>query len=56
MLILILILILMCVPIDWVEHTDDEGAVFYYNKDTGKSTWEHPMDVFYRQVLTDNNM
>jgi hypothetical protein len=23
-------------PPDWVEHTDDEGAVFYYNKDTGK--------------------
>ena len=38
-------------PPDWVEHTDDEGAVFYYNKDTGKSTWDHPMDVFYRALV-----
>ena len=38
-------------PPDWVEHTDDEGAVFYYNKDSGKSTWDHPMDIFYRALV-----
>ncbi len=32
-------------PPDWVEHTDDEGAVFYYNKDSGNITWDndHPI-------------
>ena len=33
-------------------HTDDEGAVFYYNKDSGKSTWDHPMDIFYRTLVS----
>ncbi len=38
------------VPFDWVEHTDSNGAVFFYNKSTGQSTWEHPMDKFFKMV------
>ena len=35
-------------PPGWVEHKTDEDAVYYYNKDTKESSWEHPTDVYYR--------
>ena len=35
-------------PPGWVEHKTDEDAVYYYNKDTKESSWEHPTDAYYR--------
>jgi len=29
-------------PAGWEAHADDEGNVFYYNAQTGESTYEHP--------------
>lgn len=38
------------VPYGWVEHCDANGAVFFYNKQGGQSTWEHPMDCFFKLI------
>eukprot|EP00930_Biecheleria_cincta_P100402 TRINITY_DN92040_c0_g1_i1.p1 TRINITY_DN92040_c0_g1~~TRINITY_DN92040_c0_g1_i1.p1 ORF type:complete len:312 (-),score=45.98 TRINITY_DN92040_c0_g1_i1:61-996(-) len=39
-------------PLSWTEHTDDEGRVYFYNESSGQSTWEHPMDSVYRELLS----
>ena len=39
------------VPYDWSEHCDSNGAVFFYNKSSGQSSWEHPMDPFYKLLV-----
>mmetsp|Transcript_39466 Transcript_39466/g.54810 ORF Transcript_39466/g.54810 Transcript_39466/m.54810 type:complete len:532 (-) Transcript_39466:133-1728(-) len=35
-------------PDGWTEHSDASGNEFYYNKMTGVSTYEHPLDEHYR--------
>jgi hypothetical protein len=35
-------------PCTWAEHTNAKGEVFYYNAATAESTWEHPMDNFFK--------
>jgi hypothetical protein len=37
-------------PPDWHEHEDGEGNQFYYNRRTKESSWEHPLDSYYRQL------
>lgn len=39
-------------PCSWTEHTDDEGRVYFYNESSTQSTWEHPMDIVYRELLS----
>lgn len=42
------------VPEGWVTGEGDgeyEGLVYYYNEATGESTWDHPLDDYYRWVL-----
>ena len=38
-------------PDDWSEHMDAEGNVYYYNVVTDESSWEHPMDQYYRNLF-----
>jgi hypothetical protein len=35
-------------PDDWEEHKTEEGAVYYYSPVLKESTWEHPLDGYYR--------
>ena len=37
----------------WTEHTSDCGHDFYYNEETGESSWVHPLDEYHTvQVRT----
>jgi len=38
-------------PRGWTEHTDDEGRVYFFQETYNQSTWEHPMDAVYRELL-----
>ena len=38
-------------PANYSQHTDDKGEVYYYNADSKESSWEHPMDQHYRQLV-----
>jgi len=38
-------------PGSWAEFTDGSGRVFYFNEASSQSTWEHPMDRVYRELL-----
>lgn len=38
-------------PLSWTEYTDDEGRVYFFNQSSSQSTWEHPMDSVYRELL-----
>jgi hypothetical protein len=38
-------------PDDWSEHMDADGNVYYYNVVTDASSWEHPMDQYYRNLF-----
>lgn len=35
-------------PVGWTEHQDSAGNVFFYNKATGASTYEHPLDASFK--------
>mmetsp|Transcript_38644 Transcript_38644/g.86434 ORF Transcript_38644/g.86434 Transcript_38644/m.86434 type:complete len:305 (+) Transcript_38644:72-986(+) len=39
-------------PLSWTEYTDDEGRVYFFNQSSSQSTWEHPMDAVYRELLS----
>eukprot|EP00282_Hemiselmis_andersenii_P012509 CAMPEP_0114135348 /NCGR_PEP_ID=MMETSP0043_2-20121206/14651_1 /TAXON_ID=464988 /ORGANISM="Hemiselmis andersenii, Strain CCMP644" /LENGTH=193 /DNA_ID=CAMNT_0001229065 /DNA_START=207 /DNA_END=785 /DNA_ORIENTATION=+ len=39
-------------PCDWAEHVNDKGEVFYFNASEGRSTWEHPMDSFFKLLAS----
>ena len=38
-------------PANFTQHTDDKGEVYFYNVETQESSWEHPMDNHYRQLV-----
>ena len=38
-------------PPNYTQHSDDKGEVYYYNSDNKESSWEHPMDDHYRQLV-----
>jgi len=38
-------------PSNWEQHCDDDLNVYYYCKSIDKSTWEHPADPFYKEVI-----
>eukprot|EP00434_Breviolum_minutum_P020681 symbB.v1.2.018235.t1/scaffold1444.1/size126574/4 len=42
-------------PLSWTEYTDDEGRVYFFNQSSSQSTWEHPMDSVYRELLSWGN-
>jgi len=39
------------VPQGWRACYDDEGNTYYYHELTGETTWVHPTDRIYREVL-----
>jgi len=39
------------VPQGWRACDDEEGNTYYYHELTGETTWEHPTDKTYREVL-----
>eukprot|EP00928_Gymnodinium_smaydae_P088008 TRINITY_DN72170_c0_g1_i1.p1 TRINITY_DN72170_c0_g1~~TRINITY_DN72170_c0_g1_i1.p1 ORF type:complete len:331 (-),score=58.57 TRINITY_DN72170_c0_g1_i1:30-1022(-) len=39
-------------PVSWTEHTDDEGRCYFFHEGSGESTWEHPTDSVYREILS----
>mmetsp|Transcript_40300 Transcript_40300/g.104457 ORF Transcript_40300/g.104457 Transcript_40300/m.104457 type:complete len:339 (-) Transcript_40300:548-1564(-) len=41
-------------PDGWSEYTDHQGHQYYYNHNTGVSTWEHPLDAHYRSIVEEN--
>jgi len=38
-------------PVSWTEHTDDEGRCYFFHEASNQSTWEHPTDAVYRELL-----
>lgn len=40
------------IPPDWTECSNQKGEIFYYNSATKDSSWEHPIDGFFR-ILTE---
>lgn len=33
--------------------SDKKEGVYYFNTETGESTWEHPVDIYYRNVINE---
>merc|ERR1712125_74711 len=39
-------------PEEWKAYQNSQGEIFYFNRITRESSWDHPSDAFYRnQVL-----
>jgi len=38
-------------PGSWTEYMDDTGRAYYVKEGSSESTWEHPMDNVYRELL-----
>mmetsp|Transcript_46262 Transcript_46262/g.93342 ORF Transcript_46262/g.93342 Transcript_46262/m.93342 type:complete len:276 (+) Transcript_46262:108-935(+) len=38
-------------PNNWTEHVDAEGRVYFFNQISEESTWSHPMDGVYRELI-----
>ena len=38
-------------PENWTACKTHEGEIYYYNRNTKVSQWEHPLDELYRQRL-----
>jgi len=38
-------------PPSWSEYYDEDGRVYFYNQVTQESSWSHPMDSVFREVI-----
>eukprot|EP00421_Protoceratium_reticulatum_P038725 CAMPEP_0168448626 /NCGR_PEP_ID=MMETSP0228-20121227/47188_1 /TAXON_ID=133427 /ORGANISM="Protoceratium reticulatum, Strain CCCM 535 (=CCMP 1889)" /LENGTH=286 /DNA_ID=CAMNT_0008463159 /DNA_START=42 /DNA_END=899 /DNA_ORIENTATION=- len=38
-------------PPSWTEYCDEDGRVYFYNQATRESSWSHPMDGVYREII-----
>ena len=38
-------------PKNWEQYIDDEYNIYYYCRTIDKSSWEHPADPFYKEVV-----
>lgn len=39
-------------PDGWTEHVDDQGRVFFHNELTKESSWSHPGDKLFRELVS----
>eukprot|EP00930_Biecheleria_cincta_P027616 TRINITY_DN19369_c0_g1_i1.p1 TRINITY_DN19369_c0_g1~~TRINITY_DN19369_c0_g1_i1.p1 ORF type:complete len:424 (+),score=97.39 TRINITY_DN19369_c0_g1_i1:83-1354(+) len=39
-------------PSSWSEHVDAEGRVYFHSQVTNESSWLHPMDEVYKQLIS----
>uniref|UniRef100_A0A7S3D3P1 Alpha-type protein kinase domain-containing protein n=1 Tax=Palpitomonas bilix TaxID=652834 RepID=A0A7S3D3P1_9EUKA len=40
-------------PAGWSQHIDAHNNIYFYNAQTKQSTWEHPLDQYYKQRVED---
>jgi len=38
-------------PPSWSEHTDGEGRIYFFNQVSQQSSWSHPMDSVFRELV-----
>eukprot|EP00931_Biecheleriopsis_adriatica_P005534 TRINITY_DN107033_c0_g1_i1.p1 TRINITY_DN107033_c0_g1~~TRINITY_DN107033_c0_g1_i1.p1 ORF type:complete len:1559 (+),score=429.79 TRINITY_DN107033_c0_g1_i1:111-4679(+) len=38
-------------PPSWSEHQDDQNRIYFHNASTGDSTWKHPLDGLFREIV-----
>ena len=38
-------------PLYWEEYKTDNGEIYFYNKKLDISTWTHPLDEYYRDLI-----
>ncbi|CAE8601371.1 unnamed protein product, partial [Polarella glacialis] len=38
-------------PSFWSEHTDGEGRIYFYHEVSEESSWSHPMDTVFRELI-----
>jgi len=38
-------------PPGWTEHQDEQGRAYFHNASSGESTWKHPMDDLFREIV-----
>jgi len=38
-------------PPSWTEHSDGDGRIYFFHEVTQKSSWSHPMDDVYRELI-----
>lgn len=38
-------------PASWTEHQDGEGRVYFFQESSNQSSWEHPLDGVYRELI-----
>eukprot|EP00930_Biecheleria_cincta_P082493 TRINITY_DN72216_c0_g1_i1.p1 TRINITY_DN72216_c0_g1~~TRINITY_DN72216_c0_g1_i1.p1 ORF type:complete len:1544 (-),score=413.28 TRINITY_DN72216_c0_g1_i1:49-4611(-) len=38
-------------PPAWTEHQDEQGRIYFHNTATGESTWRHPMDDLFKEIV-----
>eukprot|EP01052_Picozoa_sp_SAG31_P055144 SAG31_NODE_15065_length_772_cov_1.426449_1_plen_153_part_10 len=38
-------------PEGWSEHMDDDGNLYYYHLETEQSSWTHPLESHYKQLV-----
>ena len=36
-----------------MQHEDDEGYIYFYDAVLDKSSWEHPMEAYWKRVLNE---
>eukprot|EP00928_Gymnodinium_smaydae_P054996 TRINITY_DN3866_c0_g3_i3.p1 TRINITY_DN3866_c0_g3~~TRINITY_DN3866_c0_g3_i3.p1 ORF type:complete len:1484 (+),score=339.77 TRINITY_DN3866_c0_g3_i3:25-4452(+) len=39
-------------PPGWSEHQDEKGVIYFHNSITGQSSWRHPMDEVFRDIVS----
>ncbi|XP_074596453.1 uncharacterized protein LOC141851579 [Brevipalpus obovatus] len=48
--------ILADLPENWIAVEDSFSRIFYYNKDTHQSRWDHPLDAYYKSLVKQQRL
>jgi hypothetical protein len=41
-------------PRGWIELVAEEGDSYFHNADRGETTWHHPLDPYFKQLVAAN--